>query len=168
MLSISPFQKRIHCLPNEIQYHILSYTYTSQQKALLEDIRDFSETLQLLQYYTEELPYLENNVLVSAADDIHNELYVYIHYYLCDGSLEMVANMFWKRYFMFYPMTIERMSNYQIVNFTEYPLNTQIRFVWGLLLPSERNEFLDFYEEDLFFDDEEDEDEDEDEEDYDF
>ena len=163
MLSNSSFQKNVHSLPNEIQYIILSYTYSPQPTNLLQDIRDFSETIDILYDYMDEPEHHDNQVLVSAEDDLHNELYIYIHYYLCDGSLEMVIERFWRRYFMFCSMPSERIPKYQLVNFVYYPLTMQMRFIWGLLLPSERNEFLDFYEEDFFIDEEE-----EAEEDYDF
>jgi hypothetical protein len=162
---LSPFQKNIHRLPNEIQYIILSYTYSPQQKALLEDILDYSQTIDIIYDYMNEPDYLDNHILVSPEDEIQNELYNYIHYYLCDGSLEMVAKIFWKRYFMFCSIPIERIPKYKLVNFVYYPLTMQIRFIWGLLLPSERNEFLDFYEEEMFLYED---DEEEYEEDYDF
>jgi len=152
------FQKNIQNLPIELQNIIISYTYSPQPMPLLRDIRDFYDSISLVYTYIEETDALQAYYLNSAIDDFHNELHTYIHYYLYDGTMENISEYFWKRYFMYRTMDITHISRLIMERMNEYPINSQLRIIWGLFTPEERCEFIDFYEEEYF----------EEEEDYDF
>jgi len=159
---LSPFQKNIHRLPNEIQHIILSYTYSLQSKHLLEDIVNYSETKEYLYEIINEMEYQNNYYFTSAKDELHNEICNFIYYYLCDGTIQMVHIYFWRRYFMYGIYNSHNILNIITDKLTNYPIDYQINFIWGLLVPEERYAFLDFYINDF------DEDEDDIEEDYDY
>jgi hypothetical protein len=142
---LSPFQKNIHRLPNEIQHIILSYTYSPQSKNLLEDIVNYSETKEYLYQLIEEVEAQANYYFTSAKDEIHNEICNFIYYYLCDGTIQMVHIYFWRRYFMHGIYNSHDISNYIIDKLSNYSIDYQINFIWGLLVPEERYAFLDYY-----------------------
>lgn len=142
---LSPFQKKIQNLPQEIQNIIISYTYSPQSKMLLEDIQNYSETKEYLYEIIEEVEAQTNYYFTSAKDELHNELCNFIYYYLCDGTIEMVDSYFWRRYFMYGINNYENMSQIIIDKLSIYPIDSQINIIWGLLVKEERYAFLDFY-----------------------
>jgi len=162
---INDFQKKIRSLPNEIQYIILSYTYCPQPTLLLEDIQNYSETKEYLYEMIEEVESRNEYYFASAKDEIHNEICNFIYYYLCDGTIQMVNMYFWRRYFMYRINNSQNISNNVLDKLSNYNIDSQINFIWGLLVKEERYAFLDFYTSDLGIDLDEEEEE---EEDYDF
>jgi hypothetical protein len=142
---LSLFQKNIQNLPQELQNHIISYTYSPQPKFLLEDIQNFTETKEYLYEIIDEMEYQNNFYFISAKDDLHNELCNFIYYYLCDGTLEMIHTYFWRRYFMYGINISQNMSQIIIDKLSIYPIDSQINIIWGLLVKEERYSFLDFY-----------------------
>lgn len=138
-------QKRIRNLPNEIQYIILSYTYSPQPKYILEDIRNYFETREYLYEIIDEVETQNTYYFISAKDEIHNEICNFIYYYLCDGTIEMISQYIWRRYIMYQLFTTNHISEILTDRIYNYSIDTQIRIFWGILLPIERNKFLDLY-----------------------
>ena len=157
----SPLQKRIQNLPSDIQNIIISYTYSPQEKNILEDIRNYKETKEYLYEIIEEVETAQIYYLTSAKDEIHNELCNFIYYYLCDGSIEMINIYFWRRYFMYKYITDQKISHIVIDLISNYSIDCQINILWGFLIPEERNTFLDLYTTEYaeLFEEEEDQDE---------
>ena len=149
-------QRNVRNLPNEIQHIIISYTYSPQSVHLLEDIRDYSKTIQTVYDYLDEIDLLNSFYLETAIDDIHDQLHTYIYYYICNGNINEVTNMYWKRYIMYQSMENEDILRLLIERVNEYPLYSQIRILWGLLLPTERDIFLDIIIAEYFEEEEED------------
>jgi hypothetical protein len=100
---LSPFQRKIRNLPNEIQHIIISYSYSPQKSVLLYDIIGFNQSLIVLYDYINEAETLQNYYFITAKDEIHNELFDYVYYNICDGTLETLNSQFFCRSFMFNP-----------------------------------------------------------------
>jgi len=138
-------QKRVQNLPNEIQYIILSYTYSPQPKYLLEDMQNYFETREYLYEIIDEVESQKLYYFTSAKDEIHNEICNFIYYYLCDGTMEMISKYIWRRYIMYKLFTNKHISELLTERIYNYTIDSQIRIFWGILLPNERNKFLDLY-----------------------
>jgi len=146
-------QKSISNLPTDIQNHIISYTYSPQKRELLDDIISYNQSLEILYDYIDELEIQNNYYFVSAKDQTHNELLNYLFYYICDDSMNSVINIFWKREFMFQNMHNKTVSYLLFRTFYQRTIDSQIRIIWGLLLPEERYDFLECYSIDFYEDD---------------
>ena len=163
MSSLSTFQKNIRNLPQEIQNIIISYTYSPQPQNLIKDIQNYSETKEYLYEIIEETETRNDYYFTSAKDEVHNEICNFIYYYLYDGSNEFIHLYFCQRFFMYKNISDKSISRNIIDKLCDYPINSQINILWGMLIPEERNSFLDLYitEYSELFEEEE-------EEDYDF
>jgi hypothetical protein len=148
-------QKNIQNLPTDIQNIIISYTYSPQKPCLLEDIITYKQSLEVLIDFIDELEIQNNYYFVSAKDQTHNEILNYLFYYICDDSMNSVINIFWKRYFMYENMHNKTVSYLLFRTFYQRTIDSQIRIIWGLLIPEERYDFLDCYSRDLYEDEEE-------------
>ena len=137
---VSKFQKNVRNLPNEIQNIILSYSYNTQPTALLEDIKGFRQSIDIIYDHINELEYNNNYYLISAKDEMNNELFNYIYYHICDGKMGSINNKFYYRLFMYN----SNKKNYYLFN-ENNSLDSQIRAIWGLFTNDERYDFIDYY-----------------------
>jgi hypothetical protein len=154
----SSFQIKIRNLPNEIQHIILSYSYSPQKPIILEDIKVFHQSLDVLYDYINEFQTLNNYYFITSKDEIHNELFDYVYYNICDGTFESLNTHFFCRSFMYNA----NKSYYYLFNESN-SLDSQIRTIWGLFTNEERYDFIDYISNEMVdFDD------DSDEEDFDF
>jgi hypothetical protein len=149
---LTSFQEKIHNLPNEVQHHILSYTYCPKPTDLLIDIRNNVETYNVLYDYVDHLEFIGRHYFITAEDEVHNEILNFIFYNLYDGRMETVGNLFWKRSPAFFQiskrrphLSIDKICHRLLERLYIYPINTQIRILWGLLFPHERDVFIKLY-----------------------
>jgi len=157
---LSPFQRKIRNLPNEIQHIIISYSYSPQQPVLLYDIKGFHQSIDILYDFINESENTHNYYFISAKDDIHNELFNYVYYNICEGTIDSVNTQFFYRSFMY----TTNKPYYYLFN-ENNSLDSQIRAIWGLFTNAERYDFIDYLSFEMAdFED----DSDEDEEDFDF
>ena len=159
---LSQFQRRIRNLPNEIQNIIISYSYSPQNPYLLDDIKGFNKSLEILYDYINELEALHSYYFISAKDETHNELFNYIYYQMCDGTIMSINTYFFSRMFMYKP----NKTYYYLFN-ENNSLDSQIRTIWGLFTNDERYDFIDYFSIEMADFDYQDE-EDDAEEDFDF
>ena len=153
---LSPFQRKIRNLPNEIQHIIISYSYSPQKSVLLDDIKCFHISIDVLYDFINELEAIHNYYFISAKDEVHNELFDYVYYNICDGTLETLNTQFFCRSFMFNP----NKSYYYLFNESN-SLDSQIRTIWGLFTNEERYNFIDYISIEMAdFEDDSDEEED--------
>ena len=137
---LSSLQKNIGNLPNEIQQIILSYSYNQPPKELLDDIKGFNQTLDILYDFITELESNENFYFISAKDEIHNELFNYMYYHICDGKMDSINDHFFNRLFMY----DSEKKSYYLFN-ENNSLGSEIRAIWGLFTNHERYDFIDYY-----------------------
>uniref|UniRef100_A0A6C0HYZ9 Uncharacterized protein n=1 Tax=viral metagenome TaxID=1070528 RepID=A0A6C0HYZ9_9ZZZZ len=153
-------------LPNELVLKIWSYTYSPQPSNLLEDIRDYSSSFDVICYYyfTKLMEDYGNDFLFHTYINwaIH-DIVDYISFFKNDYEIILNETDYsvWRRCFQCKNMNTLELEGF-IYKFEKGSLdNTKLRFLWGLLQPNERKEFIEDYEE-FLFDDEEEEDEEED------
>jgi len=150
---LSPrFQKQIHSLPNEIQQKIISYTYCPKPRELLADIHNNFESLNILYDYVDHLEFIGRHYFITAEDEVHNEILNFIFYNLYDGHMETIGNLFWKRSIIYSQisvrnplLSVNQICHHLLEKLYLFPIDSQIRILWGLLVPNERNEFLELY-----------------------
>ena len=172
----SRFQRQVHSLPNEIQQQIISYTYCPKPRELLADIRNYFESFNILYDYVEHLEFIGRHYFITPEDEVHNEMLNYIFYNLYDGHMETIGNLFWKRSIIYSQisnrnplLSVNQICHHLLEKLYLFPIDSQIRILWGLLVPDERSEFLQLYStEYLLEEDTDEEDDEEEEEDFDF
>jgi hypothetical protein len=134
---------RIQNLSTDLQQKILSYTYSTQPRSLLCDIRDYNHSLgDVGEYYfmkyivdAEEEPY-EDSDLHWLLDDIFE--------YVTNNIFKIDYYDFWRRLFVFRNKTEQHINNYVMTTFHEKNIETQIKIMWGLLTPEERADVIYF------------------------
>jgi hypothetical protein len=121
----------VHKLPIEIRlFCIIPFTYTLQSRELMRDVRS----------YRVDMDILENVYNVQYNDDIL--LFDLTHF--CTETLSCYD--LWKRHFLYSQFSIDNIYD-QISRFiySNFHTSRKIRFLWGLLSPEERNEFINSY-----------------------
>jgi len=150
---LSPrFQQKVQELPNEIQQKIISYTYSPKPRELLADIRNNFESFNILYDYVDHLEFIGRHYFITAEDEVHNEILNFIFYNLYDGHMETIGNLFWKRSIIYSQisvrnplLSVNQICHHLLEKLYLFPIDSQIRILWGLLVPNERNEFLELY-----------------------
>ena len=136
--------KMLNIFPQEIILHIRSYTYSFQNKQLLEDIINFYETKLLVTEYYKTIwvfALSEQNAIAFNPDDwLINDVMSYMNDYKASmyGYVKAFYNIF--RRFPFVQKKIKIINKY-ISAFEKKDSKTQFNIVWGLLYPYERNIF---------------------------
>ena len=122
-------------LPFDIINNIMLYTRKSQNNDLLEDIRDYTISKNLiLDFYT-----YNNYFVVTYEDEIITNLFQYAnneHLHLHDFSDKFYS--IWARLYGLNRNNIKKF----ISKLENKSLNTQINCFIGILLPIERKEFI--------------------------
>jgi len=147
---MNPILDYVKYLPYElILFCIIPYTYQPQCPELLHDIRTYKKDTEILDdiygtIYTESILLydLKRFCQVPNAHGYNNWLELIDVY-----ELIILPRCFaiWKRHFMY-----KDMSNSQIYTLITtfdnmHTIQRRIIFLWGLLLPNERNNFINTY-----------------------
>lgn len=135
----------INKLPDDIIQYIIPYTYQLQNKPLLNDIKNYKETKDIISelYYNywilgfgeiePEDKYWIINDLVAFANNYQATMY---------GYVEQFYNIFRRNLHL---QTYEEIDVYLSV-LQNKPVDSQINIIWSLLTPSERTEFIDIFQ----------------------
>jgi len=127
-------------LPTDIIInHIIPYTYSTQPKILLFDIRSFYQDLSLVEnvYFIDYNNYiLLNDLIIFCKSNIGRQLCII-------GEYNII-----KRTFMLWGKS-QRIIDYYIMNIfhkkMKYKPNSKVKFIWGLMTPLERTRFINKY-----------------------
>ena len=126
-------------LPPELQSHILSYSYSPQSPELLKDICDFSQSLS----YANDL-YYKKYVIEMGEPEEEPENWFLNDLFLCIYScfIPRINRIYLlNRAFMSSTWTDMQIEDY-IPILENKCARTQIRIIWGLLSPLERENVL--------------------------
>jgi len=146
-MTFENLQKRVALLPNEIQYNIMSYSYSHQTPLLCRDIRDYYVTLKETYqcYYNTFIGEWgdsepeEKNWLIN---DIYN--YMNDYYPMCLGYREnfrgIIERSFVYRYWS--NKGLENTLDKFLYKLNKKGVDCEINLVWGLLTPEEREYFM--------------------------
>lgn len=127
----------IYKLPREIIDIIISYTYNPQPAELLEDIRHFNCSRELIyslfihNYHSSQYKYLLSHDLV----------------YFVNGK-NIIDIGYAESFFDFFTRhvlinSIEQVEPY-FLQIESIPVESEINIIWGLLTPQERSNFINF------------------------
>jgi hypothetical protein len=124
-------------LPEDILNLIITYTYTPQNKKLLDDIRDYYESKSyILSTYSNKCLFNDDSDLEWIINDIFrfaNEWQPSIYGYK-DKFIDI-----WKRHFLI--KNYEQFYNHMIM-FDKFTIHKQINLFWALMTIDEREEFI--------------------------
>jgi hypothetical protein len=124
-------------LPTDILNRIITYTYTPQNKNLLEDIRDYYESkAYILSRYSKKTPFNDD----SNMEWIINDIFRFANEW--QPSIFGYKNKFvtiWKRHFLI--KNYEQFYNHMIL-FDKFTIHKQINLFLALMTIDERNEFI--------------------------
>jgi hypothetical protein len=118
----------IYAIPSDIfNNHIIPYIYSPQQKPLLEDIKSYNKTKELLNEYT--------------GHPINNYIIQFVLEYTNDNIYDNLMDIIWKRYNILNPY-------YNDINLHKFIVFHKFTFdfkpIWGLLTHDERINFISF------------------------
>jgi len=129
-------------LPDDMKQYILGYTYEPQPKLLLGDIIhfQFSYHLMLVWYQNSYQNINYNN------EKINNQIFVYDLFEYFNHNIPVRTanytekmNQIWKR---FPRIKQEKQFEAMFETFVDKDVESQLRIFWGILTPSERNDFI--------------------------
>ena len=134
-------QKYISKLPEHIIDYIIPYTYRLQNKVLLEDIQNYTKTkdriLQL--YYDLWINYMDD-VVPEDKYWIINDIIAYVN----EDRATMCGYV--NNFYTVFLRNLSLKTNGDVLNYIEnlelLSVNTQINILWGLLLPTEREDII--------------------------
>ena len=134
-------QKYISKLPEHIIDYIIPYTYQLQNKLLLEDIQNYTKTkdriLQL--YYDLWINYMDD-VVPEDKYWIINDIIAYVN----EDRATMCGYV--NNFYTVFLRNLSLKTNGDVLNYIEnlelLSVNTQINILWGLLLPTEREDII--------------------------
>jgi len=118
----------INKLPQDIVRYIIPFTYTLQPQCLLEDIRDYSHSLNKLY----SVSYAQDHTGFFGRARLLNSLWVFSNY--CCGNYYQI----WKRMFGIKHKPEIWISNWYAIQ----PHNYQIRCLWGMFTKDERYSYF--------------------------
>lgn len=138
----------IQKLPQDIIGHIIPYTYQLQPNVIMNDIKNYKETKELIVslYYN----YWIVNFEEAEPEDKYwliNDLVLFINNDQATmyGYVENFYNIFRRNQYL---QSYESINNY-VSNLETKPVDTQINILWSLLIPKERTEFLVSFQESI-------------------
>ena len=126
------FQK----LPCDVQRYILPYTWVSQPKNLLEDIRHYNKSFErIIELYKKSIwvGYCEKGLLFDLG-----------HYIYLDSDGNLGINI-WRRHFHFIqkpPLVSENFHWKRGLGLKSKPVKRWVKKIWGLLTVKEREQFI--------------------------
>ena len=126
-------QQIMNVLPMDVVRYIIPYTYNVQNKTLLNDIKNYTETkikvlLVCSNYFAiNDDVAVENELLYTLFDYIYmtSNIHKYIQVFTRNSQLKTRFDVY----------------NY-VVNLQKKTVNTQINIIWGLLTQEERNDII--------------------------
>ena len=131
----------IRKLPEEIVDYIIPFTYQLQNISLLEDIKNFNETKELILdlYYNYWIVHLEE----TEHEDkywIINDLFAFFNNYeaIMYGYTEKFYNIFRRNQSL---QSNETINNY-VSLLEDKQVDSQINILWALLTPKERSDII--------------------------
>lgn len=131
-------------LPQELHRHVLSYTYSPQPKDLLDDIRNYQASLNILKeiYRCNQTIFAGiDNSPTWMADWIINDLYGWLNddmpimYGFRDHFLDLIQR---NPYYSLFSRTTEEI----ILLLGKKSGESEMRIFWGLLNPIQREQFI--------------------------
>ncbi len=133
--------KLLQILPHDIVVnHIIPYTYEKQPKILLQDIRSYSSDLDLIDNYY----MFESNEIILLNDLVR----------FCNNNIAPVYDVepryetILKRHFSMKDKTRLEIKQFVFIDFHRRLIvhpERKIKFLWGLLTPTERTRFFNRY-----------------------
>jgi len=138
-------QKRIQKLPTDIINCIIPYTYNLQNKTLLDDIKNYTETKEKVfeVYHNFWITHL-GGIAVEDKLWLLSNIFSYINDYqaIMYGYVDNFYNVFFRNLSL---RTIDDVTHF--LNYLKIQnANTQINIIWGLLISTERNEVIRIFE----------------------
>ena len=119
-----------------VHKHIIPYTYLPQSKTLLRDIRNYIQDINLIEgiYLTQYNEF----ILLSDLFLFHG-----FNYTMSDISTKLTA--LFKRHIVF--QNKNKVELYPCLRSMTVPnrRHSTVKFIWGLMSPEERNEFINVY-----------------------
>lgn len=137
------FENMLCNLPYDIILHIISYSYSVQNKKLLADIKNFHDTSNKIKniYRMKWMTIIHDTMDANIAADewLINDVFSYVNNYVASiyGYTKSFYNIFRR---------IPRLKKTRDINkyfsiVEKYNSKTQFNIVWGLMIEDERNEF---------------------------
>lgn len=119
-----------------VHRHIIPYTYLPQSKGLLQDIRNYTQDIKLI----EDTYYTRYNEFILLTDLLHYHGYSYNLNYISNSLLALM-----NRHIQLKHKDVIDLNNYIITITKSSKRKRNIKFIWGLMTPDERNEFINKY-----------------------
>lgn len=119
-----------------VHRHIIPYTYLPQSKGLLHDIRNYTQDIKLI----EDTYYTRYNEFILLTDLLLYHGYSYNLNYISNTLLALM-----NRHIQLKHKDIIDLNNYIITITKSSKRKRNIKFIWGLMTPCERNEFINKY-----------------------
>ena len=116
--------------------HIIPYTYLPQSKGLLRDIRNYTQDIKLI----EDTYYTRYNEFILLTDLLLYHGYSYNLNYISNSLLALM-----NRHIQLKHKDVIDLNNYIITITKSSKRKRNIKFIWGLMTPGERNEFINKY-----------------------
>jgi hypothetical protein len=135
-------------LPEDIIFNcIIPYTYSPQSKELLNDIRSFINTLEIIStiyynewiiHYKEEEPEDKNWLINDILNYLKKDLIQYQHFFFRNPNVV-------KLWYKLYSINTDFRSERYIEVLDKMPVECRIRRFWGIFTPDERDDFIKMY-----------------------
>ena len=119
-----------------VHRHIIPYTYLPQSKGLLQDIRNYTQDIKLI----EDTYYTRYNEFILLTDLLLYHGYSYNLNYISNSLLALM-----NRHIQLKHKDVIDLNNYIITITKSSKRKRNIKFIWGLMTPCERNEFINKY-----------------------
>ena len=131
----------IRKLPQEIIDYIIPFTYQLQNISLLEDIKNFNETKELI------LDLYYNYWIVYFNEEVHEDKYWLINDLIAFfNNYEATMYGYTEKFYNIFRRNQSLQSNETINNYVslleDKQVDSQINILWALLTPKERVEFV--------------------------
>jgi hypothetical protein len=119
-----------------VHRHIIPYTYLPQSKGLLRDICNYTQDIKLI----EDTYYTRYNEFILLTDLLLYHGYSYNLNYISNSLLALM-----NRHIQLKHKDVIDLNNYIITITKSSKRKRNIKFIWGLMTPDERNEFINKY-----------------------
>ena len=116
--------------------HIIPYTYLPQSKELLQDIRNYTQDIKLI----EDVYYTRYNEFILLTDLLLYHGYSYNLNYISNSLCDLM-----NRHIQLKHKDMIDLNNHIITITKSSKRKRNIKFIWGLMTPDERNEFINKY-----------------------